>query len=70
MNSLATILNEIYTSGEPFINEISVEIKRTGKPDTAYFNMVYQPMRDLDNKIYGIILIGTEVTETVNAQTN
>lgn len=67
--SLATILNEIYTSGEPYIaNEISVEIKRTGKPDTAYFNMVYQPMRDLDNKIYGIILIGTEVTETVNAR--
>ncbi|WP_016988538.1 hypothetical protein [Flavobacterium sp. ACAM 123] len=39
-----------------------------GKPDTAYFNMVYQPIRDLDNKIIGIILIGTEVTKTVNAR--
>lgn len=67
--SLKKILTDIYTLGEPFIaNEIPVEIKRTGKPDTAYFNMVYQPMRDLNNKIYGIILIGTEVTETVNAR--
>jgi hypothetical protein len=29
--------------------------------------MVYQPMRDLDNKIYGIIN-RTEVTETVDAR--
>jgi len=68
-NSLTTILTDIYTSGEPYISyEIPVEIKRTGKPDTAYFNMVYQPLRDLDNLIYGIIVIGTEVTETVNAR--
>lgn len=67
--SLTKILNDIYTTGESYIaNEIPVEVKRTGKPDTAYFNMVYQPMRDLDDKIYGIILIGTEVTETVNAR--
>jgi hypothetical protein len=59
MRQLSNDTNDIYTTGEPFIaNEISVEVKRTGKPDTAYFNMVYKPMRDLDNKIYGIILIG------------
>ncbi|WP_339920017.1 ATP-binding protein [uncultured Flavobacterium sp.] len=68
-DSLTKILNDIYTTGEPFIaSEIPVEVKRTGKPDTAYFNMLYKPMRDLDNKIYGIILIGTEVTETVIAR--
>ncbi|MEO5783598.1 MAG: hypothetical protein ABIQ07_10020, partial [Ginsengibacter sp.] len=60
---LIKIFNDIYTTGEPFItNEMQVQLKRSGKADTAYFNSVYQPLRDLDNKIYGIILIGTEVT--------
>ena len=66
---LKTILNDVYTTGEPFLfNEIEVELKRTGKPDMAYFNSIYQPLRDWDNKIYGIISIGTEVTEAVNAR--
>ncbi|MDQ3052100.1 MAG: PAS domain S-box protein, partial [Bacteroidota bacterium] len=68
-DGLNTILNNVYTTGEPFIsNEINVQLKRTGKPNTAYFSSVYQPLRDLDNKICGIILIGTEVTESVNAR--
>ncbi len=66
---LKNILNDIYITGEPFIsNEIKVQLKRTGKSDTAYFNSIYQPLRDLENEIYGIILIGTEVTEAVNAR--
>ena len=68
-DGIKRILNDVYTTGEPFIaNEIPVQLKRTGKPDTAYFNSVYQPLCDLDNKIYGIIVIGTEVTETVNSR--
>ncbi|MCY7422359.1 MAG: PAS domain S-box protein [Chitinophagaceae bacterium] len=66
---LKTILNDIYITGEPFINnETAVQLKRLGKPDTAYFNLLYQPLRDLDNKIYAIMLVGTEVTEAVNAR--
>ena len=66
---LTTILNDIYATGKPFINnEIALQIKRPGKPDTAYFNMLYQPLLDVDNKIYAIMLIGTEVTETVIAR--
>jgi len=64
---LKDILNAVYTTGESFAyHESAVQLKRTGKPDTAYFNSVYQPLRDLDNKIYGVIVIGTEVTEAVN----
>ena len=67
--SMKKILSDVYITGESFIaKEIPVQLKRLGKPDTAYFNMVYQPLRDLDNKIYGIIIIGTEVTESVNAR--
>lgn len=63
------ILNDVYASGKPFMdNEISVQFKRIGKPDLAYFNMVYQPLYDVDNTIYGILVVGTEVTETVNTR--
>ena len=65
---LKNILDYIYQTGEPFIsNEIPVELKRLGKFDKVYFNSVYQPLLDGDKKIYGIILIGTEITEAVNA---
>ena len=68
-DKVKTILTDVYTTGNPFIaNEVAIQLKRAGKPDTAYFNTAYQPLRDLDNKIYGIITIGTEVTETVNAR--
>jgi hypothetical protein len=39
---------------------------RKGKLDTAY--LLHQPLRDLNNTIYGIISIGTEITEAVNAR--
>ncbi len=66
---LKTILDNLYITGEHFsANDISVQLRRNGQTEQAYFNSVYQPLRDLNNKIYGIILIGTEVTESVNAR--
>ena len=66
---LKQIFIDIYTSGNPFIaKEIQVQLNRIGKPATAFFDMVYQPLRDVDNIIYGIIAVGTEVTEAVNAR--
>lgn len=66
---LKSIVIDIYTTGEPFIsNEIQGQLKRTGKTDRAYFNSVYQPLRDLDTQIYGITFTGTEVTVVVKAR--
>jgi PAS domain S-box-containing protein len=68
-DELKTIFSDIYTTGEAFVvKEYMVHLKREGKPDTAYFSSVYQPLRDSNNKIYGIISIGTEITEVVNAR--
>ena len=65
----ASILNGVFTTGEPFIsNEMPVLLKRFGKPDTAYFNSIYQPLRGVDYKIEGVILIATEISEVVNAR--
>ena len=66
---LKKILDDVFITGEPFVvDEIAVQLIRTGKPDTAYFNSIYQPLRDLDNEINGVIIIETEVTEAVNAR--
>jgi PAS domain S-box-containing protein len=68
-NELKAIFSTIYTTGEPFIkNEIAFQLNRPGKEEIAYFNLLYQPLRDLENTIFGIMLIGTEVTEAVNAR--
>jgi PAS domain S-box-containing protein len=66
---LKGILTDVYTTGEPSTdNEIPLQIRRNGKTDMAYFNSVYQPLRGVDNEIFGIILTATEVTEGVNAR--
>ena len=68
-NGLIPIFKKIYTTGEPYVvNEYMVQLVRNGKLDTMYFNSVYQPLRDLNHTIYGIIAIGTEITEAVNAR--
>ncbi|MDQ6763007.1 MAG: PAS domain S-box protein [Bacteroidota bacterium] len=68
-DGLKNLLTGVFTTGEPFIsNEIPVQLKRRGKPDSTYFNSIYQPLRDAYNKIYGIILIGTEITEAVTTR--
>ncbi len=66
---LERILNHVYKTGMSFItNEITVQLQRRKKLETAYFNLVYQPLRDYNNTIYGIILIGSEITEAVTAR--
>ncbi|MEJ7828064.1 MAG: PAS domain-containing protein, partial [Segetibacter sp.] len=45
-DGLERILNDVYITGKPFMaNEIPIQLKRTGKPDMAYFNSDYQPLR-------------------------
>ena len=43
-------------------------IHRAGRPDTAHWNFVYNPLREPDGRITGITLVVTEVTEQVAAR--
>lgn len=57
------VLTHVYTTGERFINnDTPIELFRNGKLSTAYINFVYEPLRDAENEITGIIAIGVEVT--------
>ncbi len=63
------LLNDVYTTGVPFVNsEISCMLNRNGKMEEYFFNLLYQPYRDVDNSISGITILATEVTEQVRAK--
>jgi PAS domain S-box-containing protein len=63
------LLTGILQTGIPYYgNEFKVNIKRHGRIDTTYFNFVYQPWKEMDGKITGIIVVANEVTEQVEAK--
>lgn len=66
---IENILKNVYTSGIPYIgSEISVYLVRNGKKELAYFNFIYQPLRDENGSISGIIVVCNEVSGLVLAQ--
>jgi PAS domain S-box-containing protein len=62
------LLDQVYTSGQPFVgNEMPIELDRqqTGQREVCYFNFVYQPVRDDEGVVNGILVHAVEVTEQV-----
>ncbi len=63
------LLDKVVSTGEPFFgNEYPVVLHRSGKPETVYFNFVYQPMRETNGIISGVMAVANDVTEQVNAR--
>jgi PAS domain S-box-containing protein len=59
------LLNDAYWKGIPFNGtEFEVPLTRHGHTETAWFNFVYQPLRE-ENVITGIIVVASDVTEQV-----
>ena len=66
-----TRLDRVYATGEPFIGvEIPVRYDRdnSGALTEAYFNLVYQPLRDASGAVTGIVTVANEVTDQVAAR--
>jgi PAS domain S-box-containing protein len=60
------IFADVLNSGKPFVgNEMPATLKRNGQLQMAYFNIVYQPLLNENNEIYGIIQVATEVTDLI-----
>lgn len=60
------ILAEVLATGEPFSgNELPATIERNKQLELCYFNILYQPLKDNNNQVIGIIQVATEVTELV-----
>jgi signal transduction histidine kinase len=64
-------LDGVYSTGVPFIGK---ELKATfnrgpgGTPDVAYLDCVYQPIRDENGEVEGLLIHTVEVTEKVLAR--
>lgn len=63
------MLTGVMETGTPFVgNEIGILINRNGSREDAFFNFTYQPLREDDGKIGGIMVVCTEVTKEVLAK--
>jgi PAS domain S-box-containing protein len=68
---ILAILDEVYTTGIPFTgSEVLLKVNRRGDGALveAYFNLVYQPLRNAQGEIDGLLLYSMEVTEQVLAR--
>ncbi|MFC5625071.1 PAS domain S-box protein [Algoriphagus winogradskyi] len=63
------IFLEIKRTGKPFFgNEFPVTMNRYGKHESTYFNFVYHPLKEQSGEISAIMVVATEVTATVKAK--
>ena len=59
------LLDRVYATGEPFVgNSVRVELERGGGERAEVFlDFVYQPVRDADGAVSGILAHGVDVTQ-------
>lgn len=63
------ILDDVYTSGIPFISSASlVKILQNGVLNDNYYNISYTPLRNRYGEIYAILDIAIDVTAQIKAQ--
>ncbi|MFN0256487.1 sensor histidine kinase [Pedobacter ureilyticus] len=66
---LEEAMEGVYETGEPFYaTEQPVSLLRRGKQDVVFQNFVYQPYRDGDGKVLGVLAISVDVTEMVSSR--
>lgn len=63
------LLDSVFVSGEQIkANESVVMLPRNGTVQTTYVNFVYQPLREADGEVTGVIVVATDVSEHVEAR--
>jgi PAS domain S-box-containing protein len=63
------LLDQVYASGEPYAGkETLVQLNRNGAVEDAYFDFVYQPVRDTTGTVDGILVHALDVTDSVRAR--
>lgn len=65
-----SLADEVYRTGIPYFgSEAKATLNRAeGEPEDAYFDFVYQPLRDVGDRIDGILVHAIEVTDRVVAR--
>lgn len=66
-NGVIALLDQVYKTGKPYIGKeqpFVVNIPGRGK-ETKYINFTYQPLRGIDNKVEGVMVVANDVSEQV-----
>jgi len=60
------ILDDVYTKGVRYLgDEAPVSLTINGNTEMVYFNFIYEPLKNEKGKTNAIMIIATDVTETV-----
>ncbi|WP_426489978.1 PAS domain-containing protein [Hymenobacter sp. 102] len=63
------LLADVRHTGKPFVaKELSARLTRQGQQAPVYFDFVYQPWRNEQGQITGVIVVATEITQQVAAR--
>jgi PAS domain S-box-containing protein len=63
------LLDEVVRSGKPYVgHEVPFRLPRQAADEEQFLNFVYQPMRDADGQVHGVLVCAFEVTEQVLAR--
>ncbi|MEP6713220.1 MAG: PAS domain-containing protein, partial [Ferruginibacter sp.] len=63
------LLDTVYKKGERFVaEELPVNLMRHGKMENAFVKFIYEPLREEDGTISGIMALAHEITEQVVAR--
>lgn len=63
------LLDGVYETEQPFVaNELPVNLERNGTLEKVYLNFVYQPVRNEDGEVDGIITVAIDINEQVAAR--
>jgi PAS domain S-box-containing protein len=68
---LLSLLDEVYATGErAVLHEFKIEIDRenNGALEEGFFDFVYEPLRDPQGRVHGILAFAVERTDKVNAR--
>ncbi len=63
------LLDNVYNSGETFVDdELPITLRRKGKLQNLFVKFIYEPLREADGTISGVMALAHEITEQVNTR--
>jgi PAS domain S-box-containing protein len=65
-NGFEELLDKVRLTGVPFYGSgLSVPLERNGVVENVYVDFVYEPFRDDDGNVSGVIVVATDITDKV-----
>ena len=68
---LGEILDRVYETGEPFSTEeylVPADLREDGTRVDRYFRFNVEPLRDTEDRVYGMMAVAIEISEQVRAR--